>query len=48
MVDREDADHVTREVVCGKGGYVRAIARDLGMEYSEITIAGEHLVYRAA
>ncbi|GGE53513.1 tRNA pseudouridine(55) synthase TruB [Actibacterium pelagium] len=30
MVDREDADHVTLEMVCGKGGYVRAIARDLG------------------
>ena len=30
MVGREDADHVTLEMVCGKGGYVRAIARDLG------------------
>ncbi|WP_193143177.1 MULTISPECIES: tRNA pseudouridine(55) synthase TruB [unclassified Meridianimarinicoccus] len=29
-VAREDADHVTLEMVCGKGGYVRAIARDLG------------------
>lgn len=28
--DRPDADHVTLEMVCGKGGYVRAIARDLG------------------
>jgi tRNA pseudouridine55 synthase len=30
MVARPDADHVTLEMVCGKGGYVRAIARDLG------------------
>ncbi|MCT8159007.1 tRNA pseudouridine(55) synthase TruB [Pseudoruegeria sp. SHC-113] len=30
VVAREDADHVTLEMVCGKGGYVRAIARDLG------------------
>lgn len=30
MTDREDADHVTLEMTCGKGGYVRAIARDLG------------------
>ena len=31
MIDRPDADHVTLEMVCGKGGYVRAIARDLGL-----------------
>ncbi|QIE41129.1 tRNA pseudouridine(55) synthase TruB [Meridianimarinicoccus aquatilis] len=31
MVDRPDADHVTLEMVCGKGGYVRSIARDLGV-----------------
>lgn len=30
FVRRDDADHVTLEMVCGKGGYVRAIARDLG------------------
>ncbi|KRS19529.1 tRNA pseudouridine(55) synthase TruB [Roseovarius indicus] len=30
MTDRPDPDHVTLEMVCGKGGYVRAIARDLG------------------
>lgn len=30
MVDRPDADHVVLEMTCGKGGYVRAIARDLG------------------
>ncbi|UWQ07573.1 tRNA pseudouridine(55) synthase TruB [Aliiroseovarius crassostreae] len=30
MVGREDTDHVTLEMTCGKGGYVRAIARDLG------------------
>lgn len=30
LVDRPDADHVMLEMTCGKGGYVRAIARDLG------------------
>lgn len=30
MVDRPDPDHVVLEMTCGKGGYVRAIARDLG------------------
>ena len=30
MIARPDADHVTLEMTCGKGGYVRAIARDLG------------------
>jgi len=30
MIARPDADHVTLEMVCGKGGYVRAVARDLG------------------
>lgn len=30
LIDRDDADHVTLEMTCGKGGYVRAIARDLG------------------
>ena len=30
LLDRPDADHVVLELVCGKGGYVRAIARDLG------------------
>ncbi|WP_108260715.1 tRNA pseudouridine(55) synthase TruB [Mangrovicoccus ximenensis] len=30
LVSRPDDDHVELEMVCGKGGYVRAIARDLG------------------
>ena len=30
MTDRPDADHVKLEMTCGKGGYVRSIARDLG------------------
>ena len=30
MIERRDADHVVLDMVCGKGGYVRAIARDLG------------------
>jgi len=30
MLEREDDDHVLLELTCGKGGYVRSIARDLG------------------
>ncbi|WP_145107508.1 tRNA pseudouridine(55) synthase TruB [Cereibacter sediminicola] len=30
LISRPDADHVELEMVCGKGGYVRSIARDLG------------------
>ena len=30
LIDRPDSDHVELEMVCGKGGYVRSIARDLG------------------
>ena len=30
MIGRPDAGHVDLEMVCGKGGYVRSIARDLG------------------
>ena len=30
MTDRDDDDHITLEMICGKGGYVRSIARDLG------------------
>ncbi len=30
LVDRPDTDHVVLEMTCGKGGYVRSIARDLG------------------
>ena len=30
LIDRPDADHVELEMTCGKGGYVRSIARDLG------------------
>lgn len=30
LLGRADADHVTLELVCGKGGYVRSVARDLG------------------
>ena len=30
MIARTDADYVELEMVCGKGGYVRSIARDLG------------------
>lgn len=30
MMSRPDVDHVELEMTCGKGGYVRSIARDLG------------------
>jgi tRNA pseudouridine55 synthase len=30
LTDRPNADHATLEMTCGKGGYVRSIARDLG------------------
>ncbi|MDD9921191.1 MAG: tRNA pseudouridine(55) synthase TruB [Boseongicola sp.] len=30
VIDRPDDDHVNLKMVCGKGGYVRSIARDLG------------------
>ena len=30
LVDRPDSDHAMLEMVCGKGAYVRAVARDLG------------------
>jgi tRNA pseudouridine55 synthase len=30
LLGQPDADHAMFEMVCGKGGYVRSIARDLG------------------
>lgn len=30
LVGRPDADHAELEMICGKGGYVRSVARDLG------------------
>jgi len=32
LTGRPDADHAELELVCGRGGYVRAIARDLGRD----------------
>jgi len=32
MTGRPDADHVEFEMICGKGGYVRSVARDLGRD----------------
>jgi tRNA pseudouridine55 synthase len=32
LVARPDPDHAELELVCGKGGYVRSIARDLGRD----------------
>ena len=40
LVSRPDADHVELAVTCGKGTYVRAIARDMGRElgcYGHVT-----------
>lgn len=31
LEERPDADHAVLEMVCGKGGYVRSVARDLGV-----------------
>jgi len=31
LLARPDPDHVEFEMICGKGGYVRSIARDLGL-----------------
>jgi tRNA pseudouridine55 synthase len=33
VVERPDPDHVTFEVVCGRGTYVRALVRDLGEHF---------------
>ncbi|MEM8751880.1 MAG: tRNA pseudouridine(55) synthase TruB [Pseudomonadota bacterium] len=30
LIERPDADHAVFEMVCGKGGYVRSVGRDLG------------------
>ncbi len=32
LSERPDPDHAVLEMVCGKGGYVRSVARDLGQE----------------
>ncbi|SMX38050.1 tRNA pseudouridine(55) synthase TruB [Maliponia aquimaris] len=32
LTDRPDPDHAVLQMTCGKGGYVRAIARDLGQK----------------
>ncbi len=40
LLARPDPDHAELELVCGKGGYVRAIARDLGLAlgtYAHVT-----------
>ncbi len=41
VVSRPDPDHVELEMVCGKGGYVRSIARDLGEHLG----CGGHVVW---
>ncbi len=40
LAERPDLDHAVLELVCGKGGYVRSIARDLGQAlgcYAHVT-----------
>ena len=32
LVERKDEENISLEMTCGKGGYVRSIARDLGKE----------------
>lgn len=32
IIDQPDVDHTTFEITCGKGTYVRSLARDLGQE----------------
>lgn len=32
LIDQPDADHAVFEITCGKGTYVRALARDMGRE----------------
>ena len=44
LIERPDPDHVVLEMVCGKGGYVRAIARDLGRALG--TLAHVHWLRR--
>ncbi|WP_439813659.1 tRNA pseudouridine(55) synthase TruB [Zavarzinia sp. CC-PAN008] len=36
LVDRPDADHATLEVACGKGTYVRSLARDLALALGSV------------
>lgn len=36
LVDRPDADHAILEMTCGKGGYVRSVARDLGRQLGSL------------
>ena len=39
LIDLPDADHARFEMICGKGGYVRSLARDLG----EVLGCGAHV-----
>ncbi len=36
MIERQDADHATFEVVCGKGTYIRSLARDLAKKLGTV------------
>lgn len=40
IVERPDPDRVVLEMVCGKGGYVRSIARDLGRALGTLAHVG--------
>jgi tRNA pseudouridine55 synthase len=41
LVDRLDADHAVFEVDCGKGTYIRSLARDLGVRLGSVAHVSE-------
>ena len=41
LVDRPDADHAAFEVDCGKGTYIRSLARDLGVALGTVAYVSE-------
>jgi tRNA pseudouridine55 synthase len=41
LVDRPDADHAVFEVDCGKGTYIRSLARDLGARLGSVAHVSE-------
>jgi tRNA pseudouridine55 synthase len=41
IIERVDADSVIMEMICGKGGYVRSIARDIGEKLGCFAHAGQ-------
>lgn len=41
LIDRPDADHAVFEVDCGKGTYIRSLARDLGVRLGSVAHVSE-------